>query len=221
MLGGSMKGNYFASRDYVVWDVRRGVLRSRGGARLIAFPEQWSTGLLAGLEDECGEAWPVVVHRCGEWWGRRHMERLSKELGAFYGVALEDTATVQVHACIVQSFATHGWGRLVLDVSDLEHGLLWADVSEAPMSAAMLAAKRDAKGRTLDGLLAGILGGMFAEATKADVTAHEVSCVGRGDARCRFVIGDRSRIAEAPAMARKRLPVEEIAQALCAARRAA
>jgi len=215
---GLLRSNYFAPRDYVSYDMKTGVLRARDGARLVAFPEQWSTGLLAGLEDECGDAWPVVMHRCGEWWGKRHMERLERELTAYYGSKLTDMPAVQVHATLAASFAAHGWGALSMDVTRIERGVLVARVENAAMAAALLSAKKDAKGRTVDGLLAGILSGMLSQASGGDVGCQEIACAARGDEQCVFVCTEKARLQEVPAWVRKQMPAAEILDRLDAAR---
>lgn len=202
--------NYFAASDYVKWDLGRGVLRSRGGARLIAFPQEFTTGLLNGLEDECGEAWHVVMYRCGEWWGKREMERLEKDLGAFYQEELKSLPSAHAHASLAEAWALHGWGRLSFDMADIERGIMHARVESSQIASAFLATGKDAKGRCVCSLLSGVLAGMFIHMSKAELAAHELTCIARGDESCRFVLGLKTRMANVPEQIRKKASVDEI-----------
>jgi predicted hydrocarbon binding protein len=202
--------SYYAPRDYLQWDLQRGVLRSRGGARVIAFPQEFSQGLLEGLLDECGEAWPVVLYRCGEWWGRRQMERMSKDLEEHLGGALSGFPTGLAQTILSDAWACHGWGRLELELKDIERGLLHATVEGAPFAALFVSQQRDAKGRPVDALLAGSLAGMFSQASGADMAAHEIACVARGEPSCRFVIGLQDRLKGVPDLLRRKIAPDEI-----------
>jgi len=207
-------GNFFAATDYIKWDMGRGVLRARGGARLMAFPQEFTVGLLAGLEDECGEAWPIVMYRCGEWWGKRHMERMEKDLGAHYREELRDLPTAHAHSSLTEAWALHGWGRISFDMADIEHGVMHVHVDGSQIAAAFMASGKDPKGKPVCSLLSGIMAGLFSHMTKAEIVAHEVSCVARKEDACRFVMGQKEKVAGVPDMIRKRATVEEIGQKL-------
>jgi len=210
-IGGA---NYFALRDYISWDLNKGVMRSRGGARLVAFPQEFTLGLLEGLMDECGEAWPIVLYRCGEWWGRRNMERMAKELTTFYNSPMKEMSTAVAHGAFSESWALHGWGRLTFDLADIDSGFLHATVREAPVAAVFAAGQRDAKGRTVDSLLSGVLAGTFSFVAEAEIIAHEIACTARGDSACQFVVGAKAPLADVPEWVRKKMSAEEIGQRL-------
>lgn len=206
--------NYYAPRDYLQWDMRSGKLTSRGGARVVVFPQEFAEGLVEGLLDECGEAWPVVLYRCGEWWGKRQMGRAGKELASHLGAPLEQFPLALAQTVYADMWATHGWGKLSLDGADLEQGLLHATVEGAPFGALFVSQKRDAKGRPVDAVLAGALAGMFAEASGADIVAHEIACAARGEPACRFVVGTRERVAAVPELLRKKVDANGIIEQL-------
>jgi len=203
-------GNYFAASDYVKWDMGRGVLRSRGGARLIAFPQEFTTGLLAGLEDECGEAWHVVMYRCGEWWGKREMERLEKDLGAFYQEELKSLPSAHAHASLSEAWALHGWGLLSFDMADIDRGLMHTKVDSSQIASAFLATGKDTKGRCVCSLLSGVMAGMFTHMTKAEIAAYELTCAARAEETCRFVLGLKTKLAGVPEQLRKKASADEI-----------
>lgn len=210
-------GNYYAKDDYLDWNMKTGVLRSRGGARIMAFPECFMIGLFDGLEDECGQAWTVVLYRCGEWWGKRQMERMEKNLGAHFGAELTTLSTAQVHASIQEAWATEGWGRMKLNLEHLEKGFLHVTVTQSPISEAFVKAGRDAKNRPVDSLTGGAIAGMFSHAAKADLAAHQIACVVAGAPVNEYLLGQREKLKEVPALQRKGMSVAEIIENLTAA----
>lgn len=216
-MAGAMKANYFSPLDYIDLNAGKGVITSRSGTRMVAFPHQFTLGLLESLEDECGQAWPVVMYKCGEWWGRRQMQRYEKELGEYYQSSLEELPTAQVHASLIEAWATQGWGRLSLNLNDIKQGLIYAKVSNTPFAEVFKKSGRDAKGMPVDHLIAGALAGMFAHASNAEIAAHEISCEGRGDDHCFFVVGLAERVKEVPNWLRKGMSVDEILTELKAA----
>lgn len=205
-----MFSNLYTPRDYLSWDMRKGVLRSPGGARVMAFPQELSQGLLEGLVDECGDAWPVVLQRCGDWWGRRQMERLEKEMDAHLDAPLREQPTGFVHTVLSDAWAMFGWGRMTLDSSDAEVGLLHVAISEAPFAELFLSQKRDARDRPVDALVTGALAGMLSHASGVEMAACELACAACGQPSCRFVIALPKRLERVPDMVRKKLPADEI-----------
>ncbi len=209
-LATAMKANYFSHLDYVDLDAGKGVITSRSGTRLVAFPFEFTLGLLESLEDECGQAWPVVLYKCGEWWGRRQMQRYEKELSAYYGSALEELPTAHVHASLVEAWGTQGWGKLSFELNNIKQGLIYAQVSDTPFAEVFAKSGRDAKGMPIDHLAAGALAGMFSHASNSAIAAHEISCVARGDANCTFVLGLSERLNEVPNWVKKGTSKDDI-----------
>lgn len=214
MIGFGASANYFAQSTYFKWDMGRGVVRERGGARVMAFPQEFSMGLLAGLIDECGEAWPIVLESCGAFWGRRQMERLEAELGAFHAARLKSLRTAVAQAAISECLAVHGWGRAEFDLSEVKKRILLVRVSESPMAAAVVHGKLDAGGRPVDALLCGALAAMFTQASGSAMHCKEIRCVASGSPVCEFVLAAEGRLDEIPAMLRKNLTRDEIVQSL-------
>ena len=216
MIGSGTPVNYFSARDYYKWDMGKGVIRERGGARVMAFSQEFSVGLLAGLIDECGDAWPIVLRSCGAYWGKRQFERIEQELGTFYGARLKGVPTAVVHGAIAECFAVHGWGRVEFDLSEFSRKAMLVRVKESPAVAAVLHAKLSTGVHTVDALLAGALAAMFSQATGDVVDAKEISCVARGDARCEIVIGTPKRLEALPTLIRQRASRDEILNAIAA-----
>ena len=216
MIGAGALVNYFSARDYYKWDMKHGVIRERGGARVMAFPQEFSIGLVKGLIEECGEAWPIVLRSCGTFWGKRQMERLEHELGAFHGARLKGVPTAVVHSAIAECLAVHGWGRATFDLSEFQRKVLLVRVGESPMVKAVLEAKIDTGHNPVDSLLAGAFAAMFSHATSETIEAKEISCVARGEAVCEFVVGTPARLSALTALVRQRAGRTAILDAIAA-----
>jgi predicted hydrocarbon binding protein len=210
MIGFGAAANYFAKGDYYKWDMGKGVLKERGGARVMAFPQEFSIGLIAGLVEECGEAWPIVMQSCGAFWGKRQMERLDKELSTFHGARIKGLPTATVHCAISECLAVHGWGRATFDLSEFTRRVLLVRVSDSPMVAAVNEAKLDTGDKPVDALLAGALAAMFSVASGAAMECKEISCQGRGEPYCEFVIATEGRLGALGSLIRKRASRDEM-----------
>lgn len=209
-----LKGNYFALGDYFNLNPGKGEISTRDGVRLIAFPHEFTVGLLEGLEDEVGQAWPVVMYRCGQWWGRRQMRRLNSELSQYYNQPLDELPTSQVHGLLRQAWAVQGWGRLDINLEHINHGLMHVRVFDAPIASVFKKTGRDTHGQPVDSLIAGALTGMFSQATDASVSAWEIECSANGAEACRFIVGLEGKLAEVPGMVRKGVSADDIVAAL-------
>jgi hypothetical protein len=209
-------GNFFASANYLSWDMKAGVLHTPDKVRVMGFPICMLVGILEGLEEECGQAWSVVLHSCGKWWGKRQMTRLQKALQEHFGKPLAELPTAQVHASLSEAFATEGWGRVDLNIKYADKGILRVGVKNSPFIQAFADSKLNVKNALVDHLLAGALAGMFSQATNAEMDAVEIACVNRGDEKCEFVVGLKSKLEEVPALLKQGLWADEICAKLAA-----
>jgi predicted hydrocarbon binding protein len=191
------RGDYFGDDDYARTDVAAGVTTDRAGTRLVGLPEDFLTAMHKTLSTECGPAAARVLKAAGRDWGRRLAERLSTELGEYYGAPLADAPVARFQADLQSAFRRLGWGVLTLDFTKFEKGLVVAEVRNAP------------PGETAESVLAGALGGLFSH-----FTGRELDAVGtppRADLR-RFVIALPERLERvADALDRRRSHEEVVA----------
>jgi uncharacterized protein len=212
-LGG---GNFFAYRDYLSWDMKAGVLHTRDKVRVMGFPVCMLVGILEGLEEECGQAWSVVLYSCGKWWGKRQMQRFQKALHKHFGQSLEELPTAQVHAALAEAFATEGWGRVSLDIKYADKGVLRVGVKGSPFVEAFQSSKLETKNTAVDYLFAGALAGMFSYMTNADIAVTEVACTNQGAEKCEFVVGLSDKLNPVAGWLKQGMPADEIFETLAA-----
>lgn len=210
----NLNGNFYSYKKYLSWDMKKGVLENPAKTRMIAFPSCFMVGLLEGLEDECGQAWSIVMYRCGEWWGKRQMQRMEKILGEHFGKPLHELPTAQVHATVLEGWATEGWGRLKLDLENLQHGFVFASVSSSPITEAFLNSELDARKRPVDFLTAGALAGMFSQASDSELIGYQIACVTQGAETNEFLIGQKEVLEDVQNMVKKGMSAAEILASL-------
>lgn len=205
---GPIRGSFYA-RDYLRTNIRTGVTRNRAGTRLLCLSSDFLLGLRKALTLECGPAAETVYQTCGRTWGRALAERFAKEWSAFYGMPVSEMSLAMFEACLVEAFNRHGWGRLDLDFSQHERGLIEAALTGAVM--AELVGKSDTPA---DPLMAGALAGIFSCYAGQDLDCVQTECQARGAPRSRFVLGLRDRLLPAAALVLAGKPHDEIVAAL-------
>lgn len=168
--------NYFTHPEFVALDVKAGVLRSRGGTRMLAVGEDFLRGFVAACEHETGPAAPMVLRRCGEFFGQRLARRFEAELGQFSGVSVRDRKMAEFDLLIRDMWAGCGLGKIAVDWSMGQHGFLPVELVDSPMQ------DIGPSGHVGDDMFTGIIGGFIGSFCDA-----EMRCVQTGDAR----LGDR------------------------------
>ena len=168
--------NYFTHPAYLRLDVKAGVLRSRGGTRMLVVNDDFLHGFVTACEHEAGPAATLILRRCGEFFGGRLARRFEAELGSFAGVSLRDRRMVELDALIRDLWCGCGLGEVEIDWSAGEHGFLPIRLKDSPMQ------DIGPSGHVGDDMFCGIFGGFFAEFCGSDMR-----CVQTGDAR----LGDR------------------------------
>lgn len=204
-------GQYWLKRD-----VAAGVMLDPSGAPVLAFPESIMLGLIEGLEAEGKQPqqWMPVLYRCGELWGRQQMTRLETDLSRFFQAPPGGISVAQVHAALMEAWAVMGWGRIKLNPNSLAHGFLHVVIKGALLPCVLGKMNRAWESGVIDPLTAGTLAGMFAAATNADITAHQIACELRGDPAGEFVVGLHARIGSVPSLVNQGRAAAEILRIL-------
>jgi predicted hydrocarbon binding protein len=185
-----VRGNYFAGEDYLSYDVGKGTIRNRSGVRMCALTSDFLLGLQNGIRNECGEAADEILKQTGRRWGQSFAKRLDKELGEWYQCEIQDLPMAQFGACLVEAFLHHGWGRLALDFTQYESGLVIAAVENAPYAGLM----QGKSNGPADLMLGGVLAGMFSHWSGNQLDVVQSECPTMGGKLSRFIIADSEKI---------------------------
>lgn len=207
MTAGSMnafRGNYFAEAHYTKANVSTGVINNRAGTRLCVLTNDFMLGFRKALIHECGPASDLVFHQCGRQWGEKFGARLAEELSNFYEQPLQEFPMPLFETCLAEAFAHHGLGRLTMDATQGNVGLIVFTFRNA-MYAGMLKEAMETHGHLdgqpidapVDGLIAGIIAGLFRSFSKQPLDCIQTDCAARGADLSRFVLTSESRAEKA------------------------
>ncbi len=209
-----LPGHCFSPAYYIRPDIHSSLLYSRGGYRLAAFPMPLLEAIYAGLRYETGQATRVILYNCGRDWGEAFFRRIEDELSRYYHQPLQELPIGIFLDALSDLWATHGWGRLELDFSAADRGLVQAKIrnsgfalaARASLSPEELSTRREPAGY----LEAGMLASLFSLLAGRDLVCVQTSCESLGADLNRFLIGTAQRLHNCEDWVRKGLSHEEI-----------
>ena len=172
-------------------DAAAGIIEEPAGARVVFAAHNFMRSLQGLLQAEKNCVWQTTFLQCGVAIGKNVAARLDAELTRFNQPVL---AALPLETCLIfieRYFASHGWGRLKLDLTDApEHGLV-----TARLQGSYFVEVFGDVDEFVDPLLAGVLQGFFEYVSGQELGCLEVACVRRGAAHCTFVITAPERLA--------------------------
>ncbi|HJL41970.1 MAG TPA: hypothetical protein RMG48_11765 [Myxococcales bacterium LLY-WYZ-16_1] len=180
--------DYFTSPHFLDFDGGAGVLRSRGGTRMVAVNEDWLRGFVGALEHEAGSATPAILQRCGEFFGDRLAQRFDSELSGFAGVPLRDRTMNEFCTLLDDLWVGCGMGKLEIDWSRAAQ-FLPLRLLHSPMQ------DIGPSGHVGDDLFAGILLGFFSRLADQKLQVFQTGDERLGDREgTTFILGPQSVI---------------------------
>lgn len=151
-------------------DLRQGTARTPQGTREIFLSTDVLRGVYEALSFEAGEAWGLVVHRCGQLWGERVTQRLWDEAVQHAGTTPSDLGVEPFLAWMRDWFRHSGWGDTVFDLRDAEqHGVVWVTLHFSLFREAL-----DPCPDRADYLVSGLLGVFFGRVAGQPLDAVEL-----------------------------------------------
>jgi len=190
-----MPVNLYNDQTFLKSDIRKGVIRSVSGTRMCALTSDFFLGLRRALEHECGPASDEVLKKCGANWGRRFAKRFQEETAERHEQDFSEQSLSMFLANLTAAFSLHGLGRLAMDLTHYDQGLLSAEVLHAPMADILKKSDRPA-----DPMLAGVLGGLFSHLSGQDLDCMQTECSACGAKASCFLIGLQARLQPVPAL---------------------
>ncbi|MGB1017265.1 MAG: hypothetical protein ACPG4T_24215 [Nannocystaceae bacterium] len=175
-MNGRRDLNYFSHRAFLKLDVKRGILRSRGGTRMVGVSEDFLRGFVTACEDEAGSAAPFILRRCGHFFGSRLARRFETELAEFAGQSIRDRTMNEFDTLVRDMWHGCGFGEVQIDWSMGTHGFIPVRLTGSPTQ------DIGPSGHVGEDMFNGILEGFF-----SNFGEGELRCVQTGDQR----LGDR------------------------------
>lgn len=204
-----LPSNYFASDIYVRGTLELGLLENRRGDRLLALPDTLLKSIVAGLNNETGQATRFVLRNCGLWWGKNFYARFSEEISEYYKSALADLSMIEFTQALYECWRTHGLGKLTLNTDNYNHGFLVVEIQNSPFTAYALQPNEPS-----GALESGVLQSFFSQLTGRDLVCVQTSCESLGANCNRFVLGLKDRVQVAESLVQERQSHDTIMQTL-------
>lgn len=164
--------NYFSSAAFLRCDLKAGVLRSRGGTRLVGINEDFLRGFVMACEHETGPATTLILRRCGRSFGVRLAARCERELSSYLGRSLRDCTMGELDALVQDLWRGCGLGDIAFGWGFARHGFISVKLTNSPMQ------DIGVKGHVSDDMFCGIIEGFIDH-----FASGSLRCIQTGDLR--------------------------------------
>ena len=183
--------NCFNPKSYVKSHAASGLLSTRHGDRLIAVPEVLLRSIPKILRAEAGEASYLALYTFGENWGKTFCTRVLQDIIKYYRQPIFETIATEFFVNIQEAWAVHGLGRLSIDFSLAQRGLLVVSIANSGIDGNK-DIEDDATYRSFS-LEAGFLAGWFCALTDEKLRACACNW-SEAPTSMQFLVGSTSRI---------------------------
>jgi uncharacterized protein len=201
--------NPYREEDYFTLNVRNGVVRAPTGTRILSIPEELISGLHEGLEEECGAASSIVLYQCGKWWGKQFVKHQAHEIRHFFSEEAADLPLAVYLQVLRRVWSMYGWGALDVSFELKSHGFIEICISDAMYSSVV-----GNVGRTSDHIFAGVLASIVSDLAGRELECVETACRSRGDKRCFFLVGIKTRTEIVATLVKQGTPHAQIVETI-------
>jgi len=192
------------------FDLTEGTVVNTAGVRLVYLSSDFIKGIYEALYFEAGEAWHLILKNCGYLWGKRVFDTLQKELEFATQLSLGQLSVVDYLKLIESYFARYGWGRMTIHLEDApQYGIVRVTMTHSLFANALHHLEE-----RVDGMIAGMLQGLFEKISGQSLDCIEVACAQRDAEPCVFLISAPKRIAAIEHLVADRVTVADILEQL-------
>lgn len=228
LQGQEVAGHCFAPDRYVRADIHSGLMESRGGYRLAAFPDVLLRAIYTGLQYETGQAARVILSQCGRQWGEEFYRRFETEMSEYYHQPVGELPLATLLDSLTDLWATHGWGSLSVNLDHEDKGILEIQLTGSGFATAArqaLVLQMQSETQTVDQELVfctqpscyletGILASFFSALAGRSLDCVQTVCESMGSPSNHFLVTTSARLQPVPDWVQQGIPHEEIMQRL-------
>ncbi|MCU0654014.1 MAG: XylR N-terminal domain-containing protein [Polyangiaceae bacterium] len=184
-----VKHNIYNLEDFYQFDPERGTIQTRNAQRAVMVSEDFIAGLIAGLDEEVGDAAAVVLYKCGYQWGVADMKKFEATFAREFGQDMQATHINMVMETWWWPLQTMGWGSWEVDLSKGDQGIVVVNLYDSAIAKTL-----GEVGKPVCYLYAGMFAGVMSHLARRPLSGIEIQCYAMGATYCRFVVGAESRI---------------------------
>ncbi|NJL42913.1 MAG: hypothetical protein HC935_05190 [Pseudanabaena sp. SU_2_4] len=169
-------------------DSASGLLSTSQGKRLIVAPDLLINSIHQTLLSEVGELASMAFYTFGFSWGKSFYASTRKEIELYYETPISQMNATEFFATIQQLWRAHGLGKVIVDFSFTQEGLLLVTIENSGIS--IVEEKAESKSFSVE---AGFLAGWFSAQTNQDLSAYATNWNAK-PRRTQYLIGAKSQI---------------------------
>ncbi|MEM8674822.1 MAG: V4R domain-containing protein [Cyanobacteria bacterium P01_G01_bin.67] len=182
--------NHYSLKDFFTFQTSTGTISDWNESRNILVSENFIIGLIAGLEEEVGDASGVVMYNIGREWGQEDAKFFKSWFLKEYGY--EDFKKLNLLYVLEAwwwPFITQGWGNWEVDMSDQKNGFMFINIFDSAVARTL-----GDVGKPVCHIYAGLFAGFFSSLIKKELGCIEIQCYAMGETYCKFLLGKKDRI---------------------------
>lgn len=181
--------NHYYQDRFFLREPDKGIVRNVHGQRVLYVTEDFVTGLLAGLEDEVGDAAGEIMYRCGYQWGVEDMKSFTARIQAEYEVHFSKLWMGMMLETWWWPLQIEGWGGWRFDFRQGKQGLIFIDLFESAVAKTV-----GNIGKVMCYFYAGLFAATFSVLSKKELACIEIQCYSMGEDHCKFLVSTNKRV---------------------------
>ncbi|NJL51684.1 MAG: 4-vinyl reductase [Hydrococcus sp. SU_1_0] len=181
---------HYGLKDFFAFQTDSGTICDWNESRNILVSENFIVGLIAGLEEEVGDASGVLMYNIGQQWGQEDAKFFRSWFVKEYGY--EDFSQLNLMYVLEAwwwPFISQGWGNWEVDMSDQKNGFMFINIFDSAVARTL-----GDVGKPVCHLYAGLFAGFFSDLINKDLGCIEIQCYAMGETYCKFLLGKKDRI---------------------------
>lgn len=181
---------HYSLDDFFSFQTNTGTISDWNDSRNILVSENFIIGLIAGLEEEVGDASGVVMYEIGKEWGKEDAQFFRHWFLQEYGY--QDFSKLNLMYVLEAwwwPFISQGWGNWELDLSDQKNGFMFINIFDSAVARTL-----GDVGKPVCHIYAGLFAGFFTNLINKELGCIEIQCYAMGETYCKFLLGKKDRI---------------------------
>jgi len=181
---------HYSWKDFFAFQSDSGTICDWNESRNVLVSENFIVGLIAGLEEEVGDAAGVVMYNIGQQWGQEDALFFRSWFLKEYGYEnFSQLNLMYVLEAWWWPFIAQGWGNWEIDMSDRKNGFMFINIFDSAVARSL-----GNVGKPVCHLYAGLFSGFFTNLINKDLGCIELQCYAMGETYCKFLLGKQDRI---------------------------
>lgn len=181
---------HYSLKDFFSFQTNSGTIDDWNESRNILVSENFIIGLIAGLEEEVGDASGVLMYNIGQQWGQEDAKFFRSWFLKEYGY--DDFSQLNLMYVLEAwwwPFIAQGWGNWEVDMSDQKNGFMFINIFDSAVARTL-----GDVGKPVCHIYAGLFAGFFSDLINKDLGCIELQCYAMGETYCKFLLGKKDRI---------------------------